>query len=51
MNETEPPLSTQTDRERQAIAELLGRILAAYWLSHRRPLPDPAPAKRTEKPR
>jgi len=37
MNSTEPPNSLNSESERSAVAELLGRILAAYWLANRRP--------------
>jgi hypothetical protein len=40
MTDSEPPRSSQ-GRERQDLAELLGRILAAYWLACRRPTADP----------
>lgn len=42
MNKPDPPGSTPEARERQAVAELLGRILAAHWLRCPRP-PAAAP--------
>lgn len=35
MKRTEPPRPTGPDSEREAVAELLGRILAACWLADR----------------
>jgi hypothetical protein len=49
MTNSELPRPSQ-DRERQNIAELLGRILAAFWLDRRRPATDPQ-AERTGSPR
>jgi hypothetical protein len=48
MTDPEPPRSSQ-DRERQDLAELLGRILAAYWLACRRTAADP-PVERMVSP-
>lgn len=48
MTDSEPPRTSQ-ERVRQDLAELLGRILAAYWLARRCPVVDP-PVKRTESP-
>lgn len=49
MNTTDLTRSPPTDQERQDIAELLGRILAAYWLNRQRSVANP-PAERTEAP-
>lgn len=37
MSTPNPTDSFPDARERHAVAELLGRILAAYWLANRRP--------------
>lgn len=42
MKRTEPPHPIGPDAERAAAAELLGRILAAYWLANRASA-DPTP--------
>jgi hypothetical protein len=51
MNEPDPVGSSPEARERRAAAELLGRILAAYWLANRPPANEPptgpAPAEPT----
>jgi hypothetical protein len=48
MANSEPPRLSQ-DKERQDIAELLGRILAAYWL-RRRDSDTGLPTERTTSP-
>ena len=51
MNEPNPVDPSPEARERRAAAELLGRILAAYWLANRppanEPLTGPAPTEPT----
>lgn len=37
MGTPDPTDSSPDPRERHAVAELLGRVLAAYWLANRRP--------------
>jgi len=34
MKGAEPPALSDSEMERQAVAELLGRILAAHWLAN-----------------
>ena len=41
MNKPDPAGSTPEARERQAVAELLGRILARYWLRQAGSEPHP----------
>lgn len=36
MKGAEPPAPSDSEVGRQAVAELLGRVLAAYWLANRR---------------
>lgn len=44
MNKSDPTVSHLEARERRAVAELLGRILAAYWLDNRRSTDGPTTA-------
>lgn len=48
MSDSRPSRASQ-DKERQDLAELLGRILAAYWLDRRRSNADPL-VERIESP-
>lgn len=41
MSTPDPTGSSPEMRERRAVAELLGRILAAYWLANRSPANEP----------
>lgn len=49
MKKPDPAGSSPEARDRQAVAELLGRILAAYWLANRPPADEsligPAPTE------
>ena len=44
MKGTEPPSLSDSEVERQTVAELLGRVLAAYWLDNRRSTDGPTTA-------